>query len=56
MGVRPNNDNPFRRLAVSPLTLRLLERRSLRALVNQGAIVIAVGGGGILVILEPDGL
>ena len=56
MGVRPNNDNPFRRLAASLLTLRLLQRRSLRALVNQGAIVIAVGGGGILVILEPDGL
>ena len=41
MEVRPNNDKPF--------------RRSLRALVNQGAIVIAVGAGGILVILEPNG-
>ncbi|MCH8829307.1 MAG: hypothetical protein IID45_06990 [Planctomycetes bacterium] len=37
------------------LFLRLLERRSLRALVDQGAIVIAGGGGGIPVVLDPDG-
>jgi len=55
MEVRPNNDKPFRRSVASPLPLQLLERRSLWALVNQGAIVIAGGGGGIPVILEPDG-
>ncbi|MDE0719599.1 MAG: carbamate kinase [Dehalococcoidia bacterium] len=55
MEVRPNNDKPFRRSVASPLPLRLVERRSLRALVNQGTIVIAGGGGGIPVILEPDG-
>ena len=53
--VHPGSDRPFRRAVPSPMPLRLLERRSLRALVKQGAIVIAGGGGGIPVVLEADG-
>jgi carbamate kinase len=55
MEVQPGSYKPFRRSVASPMPLRLLERRSLRALVNQGAIVIAGGGGGIPVVLEQDG-
>ena len=38
MEVYPGSDRPYRRSVPSPMPLRLLERRSLRALVNQGAM------------------
>ena len=53
--VHPGSERPYRRSVPSPMPLRLLERKSLRALVHQGAIVIAGGGGGIPVVLERDG-
>ena len=55
MEVSSGTDRPYRRAIPSPMPLRQLERRALRALVNQDAIVIAGEGGGIPVVLEPDG-
>lgn len=44
----------WRRVVASPLPTRIIEINSIKTLINNGIIVIAVGGGGIPVI-EKDG-
>lgn len=48
-------ERPFRRVVASPRPLRLIETRPLRALSEAGAVVVTGGGGGVPVVLEPDG-
>ncbi len=42
----------WRRLVPSPMPMRIIELEAIKALVNQGVVVIAAGGGGIPVIEE----
>jgi len=45
----------WRRTVPSPVPTAILETDSIRQLLSAGAIVIAAGGGGIPVVVEPDG-
>jgi carbamate kinase len=45
----------WRRIIASPIPLEIIELDAIRALVEDGFIVIAVGGGGIPVIEDEDG-
>ena len=45
----------WRRVIASPIPLKIVELDAVRALVEQGFIVIAVGGGGIPVFADEDG-
>jgi carbamate kinase len=45
----------WRRVIASPVPLRIVELDAIQSLVDQGFIVIAVGGGGIPVIEDEDG-
>ncbi len=44
----------WRRVVPSPYPLEIVERETIRLLINHGIIVIAAGGGGIPVYLEDD--
>lgn len=46
----------WRRVVPSPLPMRIIELDAIKKLVDQGIVVIAVGGGGIPVIEERGGL
>jgi len=45
----------WRRVVPSPKPLEILELAAIRALVQEGYIVVCAGGGGIPVVPEPDG-
>jgi carbamate kinase len=45
----------YRRLVPSPRPVRIVELDAVRALVGQGLIVVAAGGGGVPVIEDTDG-
>ncbi|HET6964127.1 MAG TPA: carbamate kinase [Acidimicrobiales bacterium] len=45
----------WRRLVASPHPLRIIEIDAIRTLLDSGAVVVAVGGGGIPVVRDPHG-
>jgi carbamate kinase len=45
----------WRRVVPSPLPKETIERDAIRALIDQGFLVICSGGGGVPVVREPDG-
>ena len=45
----------WRRTVASPRPLKVLETEAIRTLLNKGTVVVAAGGGGIPVAVEPDG-
>jgi carbamate kinase len=47
--------NAYRRIVASPEPIRILELETIEFLVKSGAIVICAGGGGIPVIVSPEG-
>jgi carbamate kinase len=53
--VRQDGDRGWRRVVPSPIPLSIVESEAIKALVLQGYIVLAAGGGGIPVYIEDDG-
>lgn len=45
----------WRRVVASPKPVDIIEKDAIKALIDAGIIVVGVGGGGIPVILEPNG-
>src|SRR5689334_9989602 len=52
--IAPDGDH-FRRVVPSPKPKRIFEIRPIRALVEQGTIVVCAGGGGIPTMYDEDG-
>jgi carbamate kinase len=48
----PRGDKGWRRMVPSPRPLEILDRATIRALMAEGAIVVAAGGGGIPMVRE----
>ncbi|MGB3342161.1 MAG: carbamate kinase [bacterium] len=53
--IKDDSGRGFRRVVPSPTPLRIVNRRIIQQLVDQGVVVIAAGGGGIPVYVEIDG-
>ena len=54
--VKEDAGRGWRRMIASPLPLKIVERDAIRNLIDAGFIVVAVGGGGIPVIEDEQGL
>lgn len=53
--IKKDANKGYRRVVPSPVPRRIVNRKIIQQLVDQGAIVVAVGGGGIPVYTESDG-
>ncbi len=53
--IKKDADRGWRRVVPSPQPLEIVEKKTIRNLVEQGIIIIACGGGGIPVYIEDDG-
>lgn len=53
--VKPNGEKGWRRVVPSPEPIGIIESECIRILLNNHAIVITAGGGGVPVIEKPDG-
>ena len=54
--VKEDAGRGWRRMIASPLPLKIIERDVIKSLIDAGFIVVAVGGGGIPVIEDEQGL
>ncbi len=53
--VREDSGRGFRRVVASPRPVEIVEWEAIRALIDAGAVVIAVGGGGVPVVRDEAG-
>jgi carbamate kinase len=53
--VKEDRGKMWRRVVSSPIPLEIVEKKTIKTLVQNGVIVIATGGGGIPVYVENDG-
>ncbi len=53
--VKPRGEKCWRRVVPSPDPISNIEDEAIRRMVDAGIIVVASGGGGIPVVLDPDG-
>ncbi len=53
--IKKDANKGYRRVVPSPVPRRIVNRKIIQRLVDQGAIVVAAGGGGIPVYTESDG-
>ena len=53
--IAEDSNRGWRRVVPSPAPLKIIELPAIRTLLDNGALVVAAGGGGIPVIYKPDG-
>ncbi len=53
--VKEDRGKMWRRVVASPIPLEIVEKKTIKTLVENGIIVVAAGGGGIPVYVENDG-